>query len=297
MIESTLPYWTLQRRVRAAAADRRRPTRSTAWGRRPGRSTAAAAPTRCGTPTCSARTRPRSSRARRTSADFDPYYVSIPFYYHHTADGQVSALVRRQRLPRALRVRRRDRLPLRGRPVHRVRVRRAADAGHPRGLHVAHRPRRAAAAVGARLPPVPLVRLHAGRGRGARRAPPRAAACRATRCGSTSSTWTATASSRGTRRSSRTPPGMLERLRAQGLPGDHDHRPGREVTSPATRSTTQAVERDVLCRTEGGDIYIGQVWPGDTAFPDFATRGGPRVVGRAQRRARRSPGSRGSGTT
>ena len=33
----------------------------------------------------------------------------------------------------------------------------------------------------------------------------------------------------------------------------------------------QAVERDVLCKTEGGDIYIGQVWPGNTAFPDFAT--------------------------
>ena len=26
-----------------------------------------------------------------TETDFDPYYVSIPFFYHHTADGQVSA--------------------------------------------------------------------------------------------------------------------------------------------------------------------------------------------------------------
>ena len=29
--------------------------------------------------------------------------------------------------------------------------------------------------------------------------------------------------------------------------------------------------QDVFCRTEGGDTYIGQVWPGNTAFPDFAT--------------------------
>jgi alpha-glucosidase len=36
----------------------------------------------------------------------------------------------------------------------------------------------------------------------------------------------------------------------------------------------QALERDVLCRTEGGDVYIGQVWPGDTAFPDFVTEEG-----------------------
>ena len=32
-----------------------------------------------------------------------------------------------------------------------------------------------------------------------------------------------------------------------------------------------ALERDVLCRTESGEVYIGQVWPGATAFPDFVT--------------------------
>ena len=65
-------------------------------------------------------------------------------------------------------------------------------------------------------------------------------------------------------------PAMLERLREQGFrvitivdPGVK-HEPGYAVFD-------DAVERDVLCRTEGGDIYIGQVWPGNTVFPDFVT--------------------------
>jgi alpha-glucosidase len=33
----------------------------------------------------------------------------------------------------------------------------------------------------------------------------------------------------------------------------------------------QALARDVLCKTEHGDIYVGRVWPGITAFPDFVT--------------------------
>lgn len=30
-----------------------------------------------------------------------------------------------------------------------------------------------------------------------------------------------------------------------------------------------AREQNLLCKTEGGAIYVGQVWPGRTAFPDF----------------------------
>jgi len=66
------------------------------------------------------------------------------------------------------------------------------------------------------------------------------------------------------------PPAMLARLSDQGFrvitiidPGVK-HEPGYWVFD-------QAVERGVLCRTEGGDVYTGQVWPGETAFPDFAT--------------------------
>src|SRR6476619_188662 len=65
-------------------------------------------------------------------------------------------------------------------------------------------------------------------------------------------------------------PGMLARLAEKGFrvvtivdPGVK-HDPGWPVYD-------EGVERDVLCRTEGGDIYLGEVWPGDTAFPDFVT--------------------------
>ena len=32
----------------------------------------------------------------------------------------------------------------------------------------------------------------------------------------------------------------------------------------------EAKENDLLCKCENGQIYIGQVWPGKTAFPDFS---------------------------
>ncbi|MEO7752068.1 MAG: glycoside hydrolase family 31 protein [Terracoccus sp.] len=64
--------------------------------------------------------------------------------------------------------------------------------------------------------------------------------------------------------------GMLKRLRNNRFrmvtivdPGVK-HDPGYPVYD-------EGVERDVFCRTEGGGTYIGQVWPGNTAFPDFAT--------------------------
>ena len=40
---------------------------------------------------------------------------------------------------------------------------------------------------------------------------------------------------------------------------------------PGYRVFDDGVARDVLCRTEGGDVYVGEVWPGATTFPDFAT--------------------------
>lgn len=68
-------------------------------------------------------------------------------------------------------------------------------------------------------------------------------------------------------------PGMLARLADDGFrvitiidPGVK-HDPGYAVFD-------DALAQDVLCRTEGGDLYIGEVWPGNTTFPDFATEEG-----------------------
>ena len=135
------------------------------------------------------------------------------------------------------------------------------------------------------LPPVPLVPLHAGRGRGARRPPPRRA----------HPVRRAVARHRAHGRLPRVHvghggvPGRAGHARPprrEGLPRRDDRRPGREARARRGRSTTRRVERDVLCRTEGGDVYLGEVWPGDTAFPDFVTEEGARVVGRPERRPR-----------
>ena len=212
-------------------------------------------------------------RADMTSTEFDPYYVTIPFFYQRDADDRRRGrLVRRQRLPGGVRVQPRRRVPrhLPRRAVDGVRLRRPVDGEHPRALHVADRPCVAASDLGARLPPVPLARLLAG-GRRAHRA-----------------SATATTSSPATRMwldidymdgyrvftwdSARfpDPAGMLKGLANQGFrtisivdPGVK-HDPGYAVYD-------DGLEQDVFCRTEGGDTYIGQVWPGNTAFPDFAT--------------------------
>ncbi|HWT22603.1 MAG TPA: TIM-barrel domain-containing protein, partial [Solirubrobacteraceae bacterium] len=65
-------------------------------------------------------------------------------------------------------------------------------------------------------------------------------------------------------------PGFLSRLREDGFRVITIVDPGVKY-EPGYAVFDEAVARDVLCRTEGGDVYIGEVWPGDTAFPDFAT--------------------------
>ncbi len=63
---------------------------------------------------------------------------------------------------------------------------------------------------------------------------------------------------------------MLKRLREQGFRVITIIDPGVKY-DPGYEVFDSGLDRDVFCRTEGGDLYIGQVWPGNTAFPDFAT--------------------------
>lgn len=61
---------------------------------------------------------------------------------------------------------------------------------------------------------------------------------------------------------------MLAELRADGIRVITIIDPGVKF-DPGYSVFDSGLEREVFCLTEGGDIYIGQVWPGNTAFPDF----------------------------
>jgi alpha-glucosidase len=65
-------------------------------------------------------------------------------------------------------------------------------------------------------------------------------------------------------------PGMLRRLAEQGFRVITIIDPGVKY-EPGYAVFDQGGQRDVFCRTAGGDVYVGQVWPGNTAFPDFVT--------------------------
>lgn len=66
------------------------------------------------------------------------------------------------------------------------------------------------------------------------------------------------------------PDDMLKRLSGNGFRLITIVDPGVKF-EPGYAVYDDGQRRDVFCRTEGGDTYVGQVWPGNTAFPDFAT--------------------------
>jgi alpha-glucosidase len=61
---------------------------------------------------------------------------------------------------------------------------------------------------------------------------------------------------------------MLNRLYDEGFRVIAIVDPGVKV-EPGYWVFDQGMARDVFCRTEGGDTYVGHVWPGITAFADF----------------------------
>ena len=65
------------------------------------------------------------------------------------------------------------------------------------------------------------------------------------------------------------PAGMLARLRGEGFRVITIIDPGvkYELGYPVF---DEAKKGDFLCRTPAGETYVGQVWPGRTAFPDFS---------------------------
>jgi alpha-glucosidase len=65
-------------------------------------------------------------------------------------------------------------------------------------------------------------------------------------------------------------PGMLQRLGDQGFRVISIVDPGVK-RDPGYPVFDDGLARELFCRTADGEVYIGQVWPGETAFPDFAT--------------------------
>ncbi|MDI3298734.1 MAG: glycoside hydrolase family 31 protein [Bacillota bacterium] len=65
------------------------------------------------------------------------------------------------------------------------------------------------------------------------------------------------------------PAGLARELAREGFHLVTIVDPGVKV-DPAYRVYQEGLERDAFCRTREGAIYRGEVWPGETAFPDFA---------------------------
>lgn len=64
-------------------------------------------------------------------------------------------------------------------------------------------------------------------------------------------------------------PGMLERAKAEKLRVITIVDPGVKF-DPGYPVFDDGLAKNLFCKTEAGNIYIGQVWPGRTAFPDFS---------------------------
>ena len=66
-------------------------------------------------------------------------------------------------------------------------------------------------------------------------------------------------------------PGMLGKMRAEKLRLVTIVDPGVKA-EPGYAVFDEGRRRNVFCKTESGNMYTGQVWPGRTVFPDFSRR-------------------------
>ncbi len=230
---------------------------------------------------------PDDPRADRTSTEFDPYYVSIPFFYHQSYPGGAMAARSSTTATAA-----RTTSPRRGVPD----------------------PLRAAASTPSTSSPARTCR------RSSRPTPGSPGARRRRRCGR-SATTSAAGSTTPRTRSRRSPrrhrehdipcdalwldieymdgyrvftwnterfPDAAGHARAAGragLPGDHDHRPGRQAR-PGLRGLRPGRGAGRALPHRGRRHLHRPGLAGQHRVPRLRHRGGPRLVGRAERRAR-----------
>lgn len=64
------------------------------------------------------------------------------------------------------------------------------------------------------------------------------------------------------------PAGLIAELRAEGFRVVLIVDPGVKV-DPGYETFDRGLAEDVFCRTAAGALYVGRVWPGEAAFPDF----------------------------
>ena len=121
---------------------------------------------------------PEDPRGDREDPEFDPFYVSIPFLYHQSFLGGAMAgsfVDNGYRAEYEFSSGSDYRFTFLGGQYTEYVFAGPAHARHPPRVHVAHRQDAAAADLGARLPPVPLVQLLPGGRRGPRPQAPRGA--------------------------------------------------------------------------------------------------------------------------
>ena len=220
---------------------------------------------------------PGTSTPFRPVLHVDPVLLSLA---HERSRGVAVGLVHRQRLQGELRVRRERQLSHRvpRRAVHRIRVRGAEHEGRARGATPSspgasrcRRSGRSATTNAAGTTTAKRTCCALAGNIASARSP-------VTCSGSTSSTWTATACSPGTTTSFRICRACSAKLEDSQLRVITIVDPGVKF-EPGYAVFDQGLAKNAFCKTEAGNLYVGQVWPGRTRVSRFFQGRGARLVG------------------